>query len=131
MKTRAALEAWMNSVFKNYCDIDMKLFESATEDELNSIFEIRLHDHMPASQIEFLKSNPDINSVSEAELKRHYLDCIECMTWRGFLYCDSFSYSPVSVQCFMTWMNSIKEFRERWDSPMQFVEEVMNMSTDK
>lgn len=131
MKTINALEAWMNSIFKNYCDIDMKSFESATEDELNSIFEVRLSKHMRASQIEFLKNNPDINSVSEAELKRHYLDCIECMTWRAFIYCDSLSYSPVSIQQFMSWINSIKEFREKWNSPMQFVEDVMNVLTDK
>lgn len=126
MKTINALEVWMNSVFKNYCNIDMKSFESATEDELNSIFEVRLSKHMQSSQIEFLKNNPDINSVSEAELKRHYLGCIECMTWRNFIYCDSFSYSPVSIQRFMSWINSIKEFREKWNSPMQFVEDVMN-----
>lgn len=134
MKTTKAikvLEQWMNSVFKNYCSIDMKSFDSATEDELNSIFEIRLCDHMPALQIEFLKSNLDLSTVSEAELKRHYLDCIEHMTWRSFLYCDSFCYSPVSVQMFMTWINSIKEFRDRWKSPMEFVKEVMNMPTDK
>ena len=117
-----ALEAWMNSVFKKYYHPD---FESATDEELNSVSEVRLIDKMPSAQtVDFLKNNPDLNAVSEAELKRHYLEFIEYSDYRTLFYGESISYSRVSIQQFMTWIGSIPEFKERWNTLQDLIDEI-------
>jgi len=116
------LEAWMNSVFKKYCNPE---FEAATNEELDSVAEVRLTDCMPSAQtVEFLKNNPDLNSTSEAELKQHCLRLIEYRTYRSLFYDESISYSSVSIQQFMTWINAIPEFKERWNSPQGLIDEI-------
>lgn len=116
------LEDWMNSVFKKYCHPE---FESATNEELDSVADVRLIDDMPSAQtMEFLKNNPDLNSASEAELKRYCLRCIQYRDYRSLFYGESLSYSSVSIQLFMTWINAIPEFKERWNTLQDLIDEI-------